>query len=306
METVAFFLLLPVAAWSGWVLGRKSVTKPLAPKFFSRLDFAISKQPDPAIEALLQMPLVDGDAIDTHLTLGNVFRKRGEIERAIRLHQGLLERPTLSGEYKSLAQLELARDYLAAGVLDRAEALFLELIAQRTQTAASLRHLLELYQQGKEWLSAINVAKQLQDVTREDLRGQIAHFYCELAEQALKIHYSQQARTYIRQALRVKRKCPRALILRANLEQMLGNYERAIKLYKYIAGRDIDHFSLIIEDLVKCYQLSNVQANSLDFTAKNFTASKYQCAKCGFTTRKLEWHCPSCKRWDAIKLVTVS
>lgn len=302
---ILLFLLLPIAAWSGWRIGRRGAIKSLPPNFFAKTDLAIHSQPDPAIDTLVHMPEVDKDAIDTHLTLGNIFRKRGEMERAIRLHHGLLARSSIASDQKSLAQLELARDYLAAGVLDRAEALLLDLIAQRAQLAASLRHLLDLYQQGKEWLSAINIAQQLQNQTRQDLRREISHFYCELAEQALKTQHIKQAKFFVKRSLQTQRDCARALILRAHIEQLSGNYNKAIKLYKHIAWQDVDYFSLIVHDLIKCYQMANIKSKSFDF-AKNYSLStKYRCDQCGFMVSSLQWHCPSCKKWDVMKPIAV-
>lgn len=303
---VWFFLLLPIAAYSGWLVGRRSSNKTFNPKFFSRADFDISKQPDPAIDTLVHMPEVDEDSVDTHLTLGNVFRKRGELERAIRLHQGLLARNTLSAEQKSLAQLELARDYLAAGVLDRAEALLLELVAHKIQLEESLQHLLDLYQQGSEWLSAIKVAEQMQEMTQSDLRAEIAHFYCELAEGAIETRDLSDAKKYIGKALRVYRQSVRGLILRANVEKLLGNYNRAIKLYKHIAGKDIDYFSLIINDLIECYKLADVKTRAFDFVHDGASYTRYRCDQCGFTSSKLQWHCPSCRNWDVIRPIQIN
>lgn len=303
---VWFFLLLPVAAYSGWLVGRRSSNKTFKPKFFSRADFDISKQPDPAIDTLVRMPEVDEDSVDTHLTLGNVFRKRGELERAIRLHQGLLSRNTLSSQQKSLAQLELARDYLAAGVLDRAEALLLELVAHKIQLEDSLQHLLDLYQQGSEWLSAIKVAEQMQELTGYDLRAEIAHFYCELAEEAIDIKDLPLAKKNVGRALRVCRQSVRALILRAKLEKLSGNLNKAIKIYKHIASKDIDYFSLIINDLIDCYKLADVTTRAFDFVQDGASYTRYRCDQCGFTASKLQWHCPSCRNWDVIKPIPAS
>lgn len=303
---VWFFLLLPIAAYSGWLVGRRGANKNFNPTFFARADFDVSRQSDPAIDTLVGMPQVDEDAVDTHLTLGNVFRKRGELERAIRLHQGLLARNTLSAEQKSLAQLELARDYLAAGVLDRAEALLLELVANKIQLAESLQHLLDLYQQSREWLSAVHIAEQMQEVTNLDLRAEMAHFYCEIAEESITTNDLVQAKKYIGRALRTFNKSVRALILRANIEKLLGNYNKAIKLYKIIAGKDIDYFSLIIHDLIECYKRADVKTRAFDLVQDGSSYTRYRCDQCGFTTNKLQWHCPSCRKWDVVRPIPVS
>lgn len=298
---VLLFLLLPVAALSGWLTGRKSHINKPTPKYFAGIDYSISQQPDKTVEALVEMPTVDDDTIETHITLGSIFRRRGELERAIRLHQGLLERPNLPQVYKSLALLELARDYIAAGVLDRAETILLELISNNEQMGPSLQHLLELYQQGKEWFAAINIAYKLQQIKKVDLSATIAHYYCELAEQALKTQQLKQAKYCLKCALKTYKDCARAIILRANIEQILGNYNKAIKLYKHLATKNIEYFPVVIDEIVKCYQLSS--QNSPTFIGDTKKTSKYRCNNCGFMASKLQWHCPSCKQWDRIKAV---
>lgn len=298
-SSVLLFLLLPVAAFSGWLTGRKSSQHKPPPKYFAGLNYSLSQQPDKTVDALVQMPAIDDDTIETHLTLGSIFRRRGELERAIRLHQGLLQRPDLSNPYRALAHLELARDYIAAGVLDRAEAILLELITQHEQQAASLQHLLDLYQQGKEWTAAIDIANKLQDVKKVDLRAMIAHFYCELAEQTIKTQELKLAKKYLKLALKTQHNCPRAIILRANIEQELGSYEKAIKLYKHVVTQNIDYLPVVIHDIVKCYQQSSAKSPVFQSSVKQDT--KFQCQNCGFMASKLQWHCPSCKQWDMSK-----
>lgn len=251
------FLLLPVAAFSGWVTGRKSSAKK-ASKYIAGLNYYLHEQPDKTVEALVQMPAIDDDTFETHLTLGSIFRRRGEIDRAVHLHQGLIQRPDLAMPYKSLALLELARDFIAAGVLDRAEALLLELVAIKEQLAPSLQHLLELYQQGKEWLEAIKIAQQLQIVKDVDLRATIAHFYCELAELSIKNNALDDAKHNLRAALKTNKNCQRAIIMMANIENLFGNH---------------------------------VEQQTRQDT-------KFRCDNCGFITSKLQWLCPSCKQWD--------
>lgn len=296
---VWLFLLLPIAAFSGWLSGRKSANSKKSLKEFSALKFLISQQPDKTVDALVQMPALDDDTVETHLTLGSIFRRRGELERAIRLHQGLLERPKLAEPHKSLAYLELARDYLTAGVLDRAEMIFLELIANSVQEVPSLQHLLELYQQGKEWNSAIKIASQLESKKGVDLSSTIAHFYCELAEQQVKEQNWHNAKQHLKQALHVMHNCPRALILRGNIEQALGNYEKAVKCYKHVATQNIDYLQVVINDIVSCYQQSSSSAPVFNQQMKRYT--KFICINCGFSASKLQWHCPSCKKWDMSK-----
>src|SRR3972149_4520079 len=127
--------LLPVAAIISWWLGRLSVRKNdtgnlrrIHPEYFKGLNYVLNEQPDKAIEVFIKMLEVDSETVETHLALGNLFRRRGEVDRAIRIHQNLIARPTLSRDERSIAMLELGQDYMSAGLLDRAEALFKELV----------------------------------------------------------------------------------------------------------------------------------------------------------------------------------
>ncbi len=295
---VLLFLLLPVAAFSGWLSGRKSSKKLRSPKYYAGFDYSLSAQSDKTVDALVQMPAVDDDTIETHLTLGCIFRRRGELERAIRLHQGLLQRPALTEPHKSLAYLELARDYLAAGVLDRAEVILKELSEHTEQQAASLQHLLELYQQEKEWVEAIKIAKRLQKIQASSLSSMIAHFYCELADLSFKQLDYAQAKQHLKNALRTSHTCPRALILRAKIEQVLGNCERAVKIYKLVVTQNIELLHLVLPDIVSCYQKSR---DNTPFFEPIKTNTKFRCSNCGFMASKLQWYCPSCKQWDTSK-----
>lgn len=293
---VLLFLLLPIAAFSGWLAGRKSIKQKLLNKYLLRFKNPYQIQTEKTINALAEMPPVDDDVLETHLTLGNIYRRRGELERAIHLHENLLQRQTLGVSYKSLIYLELARDYLAAGVLDRAECIFLELIAKEQQQIVSLQHLLDLYQQEKEWHAAIKIAKQLQKKNCIDLTTIIAHLYCELAEKHIKSFELICAKKYLRKALNAQNNFPRALILRAKIEQEQGNYTKAVKLYKFVVTQNIDYLQVVLHDIVTCYQQYNETAEVFGQQLKKNI--KFRCSNCGFMSSKLQWHCPSCKQWD--------
>jgi len=169
------WLLLPLAAASGWYVARfdqrrqakRSLDLPSA--YFKGLNFLLNEQPDKAIEVFIQVLEVNSDTVETHLALGNLFRRRGEVERAIRVHQNLIARPTLDKDQRTHALLELGQDYLKAGLLDRAESLFLELAEIRAHSEQALRHLLHIYQQEKEWEKAVKEAKHVVDFLLEHL-----------------------------------------------------------------------------------------------------------------------------------------
>src|SRR5713101_7419737 len=184
------WLLLPLAAGSGWLVARfdqkrHAAARDLPSAYFKGLNFLLNEQPDKAIEIFIQVLEVNSETVETHLALGNLFRRRGEVERAIRIHQNLIARPTLDREQRTYALLELAQDYFKAGLFDRAENLFLELAEIRAHSEQALRLLLSIYQQEKEWDKAIQTGRRLARVAGKSMDGVIAQYYCEQAEQAV-------------------------------------------------------------------------------------------------------------------------
>ena len=182
------WLLLPLAAASGWLAARRGVrgTKAqlmpeLSSDYFQGLNYLLNEQPDKAIEVFVRMLEVNSDTVETHLALGNLFRRRGEVDRAIHIHQNLIARPTLKPEQRTQALMELGQDYMRAGLLDRAESLFEELVQVDAHTAAALQQLLVIYQQEKDWDRAIQTARRLGVVSGRNMAPVIAQYYCELA-----------------------------------------------------------------------------------------------------------------------------
>ncbi|RTR38801.1 lipopolysaccharide assembly protein LapB [Shewanella canadensis] len=184
------FLLLPIAAGYGWYMGRRSVRhkqssdrKKLSRDYFTGLNFLLSNESDKAVDLFISMLDVDDDTIDTHLSLGSLFRKRGEVDRSIRIHQNLIARPSLATEQRDIAMMELGKDYLAAGFYDRAEEIFQNLVKQDDHSEAAETHLIDIYQVTKEWQKAINIIKSLKRKRQLVLKHNTAHFYCELANE---------------------------------------------------------------------------------------------------------------------------
>lgn len=280
------FLLLPIAAVSGYVLGKKFTTDKLSKtqgkfstQYFTGLNYLLNEQPDKAVDFFIEMLDVDDETIETHFTLGSLFRKRGEIDKAIRIHQGLIARASLTKEQRSLALLELARNYVYAGVLDRAEKLLLDLVFSGEQLVPSLTHLSEIYQKERQWEKAINITQRLQTILGGDLVYQIAQFYCELAEQAIKLDNVKEATMRLKQALRENKNCVRASIMQGDLAQRQQDYRAADKAYQRAQQQDPKFMA---------YQ--------------TLQKANYRCKFCGFYTQVLTWQCPSCRNWEGIKL----
>ena len=171
---VVLAMLLPVAALSGWILGRRNSERSrragvseLSSSYFRGLNYLLNEQPDKAIEVFLKLAEFNRDTVETHLALGNLFRRRGEVDRAIRVHQHLIARPNLSNEEKTIALLELGEDYMRAGLLDRAETLFTDLVAMDAQVPSALKHLISIYQHEKDWDKAIDHARRIEKISGE-------------------------------------------------------------------------------------------------------------------------------------------
>lgn len=255
------FLLLPVAALSGWYIGRNSDTSNaqsdkqlVSPDYLKGLNYLLNEQPDKAIDVFVHLLEVDSETIETHLALGSLFRRRGEVDRAIRIHQNLIARPTLSKDQRAQALFELGQDYLRAGLLDRAETLFSELISSNPHMEAALEYLIDIYQQEKDWDKAIEMARRLEVKTGKNQYNHIAHFYCEQAEQTYQAGEISRTRKLLKRALNADRACVRASLLEGTIELEAGNDKAAIKALRRIEHQDINFLSEAIPQLMQCYR----------------------------------------------------
>ncbi len=192
MIELGLLLLLPVAMYSGWwfarTLEKRSSNKSrqlFSNQYFQGLNYLLNEQPDKAIQVFLELAEVNKDTVETHMALGSLFRRRGEVDRAIRFHQNIIAKPGLEPEQRTQALLELGEDYMRAGLLDRAERLFAELIETGAHTPSALRSLLDIYQQEKDWKNALEQAQRLEQVSGEHMGDVMAQFCCEMAEAAL-------------------------------------------------------------------------------------------------------------------------
>ena len=254
-------LLLPVAAWSGWWMAQRHYGRRqgqqrggIHPEYFKGLNYVLNEQPDKAIEVFIKMLEVDSETVETHLALGNLFRRRGEVDRAIRIHQNLIARPTLDKEQRALALLELGMDYMRSGLLDRAESLFEELVETGSYSVQAFRELLDIYQQEKEWDNCIRTARRLELTSGEQLDPVVAHYYCEKAEILRDQGQFKPARDNIRRALAIDPNCARASMLEAEFAIMAGKLRHAIRAYKRIERQDADYLPEVIPQLLECYQ----------------------------------------------------
>ena len=255
------WLLLPVAALSGWLSARKhyrlasmSASRPDMKSYYKGLNHLLNEQPDQAMDVFVSILEVDNETVELHLALGNMFRRRGEVDRAIMLHQNLIARPTLTAEQKDRALLELGQDFFKSGLLDRAERLFDEVKQSRLCGAEALKYLKEVYQQESEWEKAIATAQQLEKQAGHSMASEIAQYYCELAEQCYHLANRTQANKWLKKALSQDGDCVRAYLLQGRMEQDLDNYTSAARAYSAVLQKDPDFAPLVLENLAVCYE----------------------------------------------------
>ncbi len=203
--------------------------------YFKGLSFLLNEQPDKALQVFLEVVEVDKETVEMHMALGNLFRRRGEVERATRIHQNLVARSDIDDSLRELALFELAQDYFKAGLFDRAENLFQELQQVLEYKGQAGRFLLQIYDQEKEWQKAIYVAKQLDRFVEQNFAQTIAHYYCELAEKAITEGNIQDAEKHLKSAFHHDARCIRAVIQSGRLAAMHGNHTNAIAIWRGLA-----------------------------------------------------------------------
>ncbi|MBS1269418.1 MAG: Lipopolysaccharide assembly protein B [Gammaproteobacteria bacterium] len=257
-------LLLPAAAATGWYLGRRDrkneTSFNLPSAYFQGLNFLLNEQPDKAIEVFLKMLEVDSETVEMHLALGNLFRRRGEIERATRIHQNLIARPNLEEHQRLQALFQLAQDYLRAGLLDRAESLLLELIDVDGHAESALRLLKDIYEQESEWGKAVDILKRLERIQGSDMHSTIAQYYCQLAEERLTEGCVEEGEAYVRRALDTDAYCTRARIQQGLVRHEGERYREARKAWSRIQDEDIWCLISILDRVVHCYRALHDQA----------------------------------------------
>jgi lipopolysaccharide biosynthesis regulator YciM len=254
-----WLLALPVFFGMGWVAARVdlksllSESRALPSSYFRGLNFLLNEQPDKAIEAFLQVAKENPQTVELQFALGSLFRRRGEVDRAIRMHQDLVNREDLPPEQRREASLELSRDYFKAGLLEHAEEV-LARMAEVDPTPEVHRSLLDIYIQEKDWRKAIDTAKNLEVSAKRNYQREIANYYCELAITAHVHGNAAEAEGHLRNALEANRKCVRANLLRGEWLAREGRHEEAIAAWKAIEQQDPAYFGLAAEGMVESYR----------------------------------------------------
>jgi lipopolysaccharide biosynthesis regulator YciM len=248
----ALFLALPVAVAYGWVMGRNSLRKAqrkqssiLSKHYYKGLNFLLSDQPDKAVDTLMKMISVNNDTVETHIAMGNFFRHRGELDRAIRVHQNLISRDEISARQEALALLELGTDYLLAGFLERAEGVFLQLLEQTQHFETAQQKLFNIYQVTKEWNKAIDLASASIQITPNDkhLYVLLSHFYCEQAKALLEEGKQEEATSFLKKAILIEGSQVRAWLDLGKLALQSENFSDGFNYLSEIPKRDLDWLS---------------------------------------------------------------
>lgn len=255
-------LLLPLAAFTGWWLARtdkKTGNEQKEDDYFKGLSYLLEDETDKAIDIFFRIAHLDDSTIENQITLGNLFRHRGEIDRALHIHTLLSEKTELTPETRQKLNLALADDHLAAGIMNLAESYFLQVSDSPypDMREVARRKLVDLYAQQAFWQKAIDVSNELDPFKRDAIQIKVAHFYCELAKLALANKDEDAAKDNLEQALACDAKCVRATINLGRLAQMQENYVAAIGYFNRVERQNAGFLPEILSDIELCYKALN-------------------------------------------------
>jgi lipopolysaccharide biosynthesis regulator YciM len=256
-----------VAAAAGWATAhfwparrtQDTARQQLSDDYFRGLRFLLNEEPDKALEVFLRMVDVDNETVETHFALGSLYRRRGEVDRAIRIHENIVARPSLNEEHRVHAMLALAEDYFRAGLFDRAEDLFQQLADGGAQRAQALRYLLRIYEQQRDWEQAIAVHDQLVRMAPPEQPTAIAHYHCELAQHARERGDFEAAREHLHRVREVQRNFGRGALIRADVALDMGEPELAMLLCQRVVEL---HPRLLVLALPRVMRALRVDASS--------------------------------------------
>ena len=268
------FLLLAAAGWAMGRFGEREegdAPPPLNIDYLKGLNFLLNEQTDQALEHFLEMVRVDDQTIETHFALGSLFRRRGEVDRAIRVHQNIIARPDLGAEQRDQALYSLAKDYLGAGLLDRAEKLFVRLAQGSRFQVQALQSLCRIYEQERDWQKAIDAGQRLEVLGGRSLALQIAHYYCELAEEAVAANDYVAARRFVKSAQAGRPRTMRGALARAHIARDTDDTKTALKLYHRIIDESTYLIAEALPEIVSIYRREDALAD-LDKALRSMVA----------------------------------
>ena len=275
LGAMAFFAM-------GWLVARVDIkqllleSRAMPQAYFKGLNFLMNEQPDLAIESFIEVTKANPEAVELHFALGSLFRRRGEVDRAIRVHQELSERTDLATEFRTRALIELAIDYQKAGLLDHAERILVDMssksVGDRQQQLQTLRLLLDIHVQERNWVRAIDVAERLRvgdegaaaikttsgeegmtgKIAERDRRA-VANFHCELALEARREGRHSDAERHLADAINANVKCVRAHLIQAEFFATDGQHRNAIVSWRKIEQQDPAYLGLMAQRILTSY-----------------------------------------------------
>lgn len=276
-----FWFLLPIATLSGWYIGsRKKLPQQsnwqVAPEYIASLNDLLNQKTEKAIETLIRFFEVNASTIDTHIMLGNLFREKGELEKATKIHQNIVQKNNARGEVSIHAMLELGRDYLCAGLLDSAEDAFSEVAKCDSRSAArtACRNLCSIYETEKLWEKAIERAKYLKAEGNEEYALRIVHYQNELAEEYLAKKDYSKAKHWVALA-KSSQSILRTVIVDGDIEFMKGNHPTAMHLYSTALSQWPEYVQIILPKLKACFSDPSEFANHLHEIMPEVMTSTY-------------------------------
>ena len=266
-EWLPWIFLAALACFGmGWLVARIDVkqllleSRSLPQSYFKGLNFLMAEQPDKAIEAFIEVTKQQPEAIELQFALGQLFRKRGEVDRAIRIHQSLSERADLPAEQRTAALLDLALDYQKAGLLEHAERILDDLSAKsagtKKQQLQTLQLLLEIHVQERNWQKAISVAQRMQ-AGGDDADAyvkEIAHYYCESAILSHQQGLQDEADAHLDAALAANKKCVRANLMKGEWLAAVGQHDKAIEVWRRIEQQNPAYLGLMADQILASFE----------------------------------------------------
>jgi lipopolysaccharide assembly protein B len=261
------FLLLPVAAFYGYVMGIRSARKNSESQKISQLGFYtkginyfLHRDKDKAVDEFIRYYDSKVDhSFEEGIALGNLFRERGELDRAIKFHTGLMTKDGVEPAQRSITLLELAKDFKRAGLLDKAEEILFELISYNSEKQRALQLLLKVYEQEKEWHKALNLISSYRNVLAGTVKQSEAEFLCEIASDEFANHVYSKAIDLFKKALSINPECFRAGLSLAKIEIELGHFSNAIDYLVKTSELDIEMIGLLVKPLRKCFDANNYE-----------------------------------------------
>jgi lipopolysaccharide biosynthesis regulator YciM len=246
-------------SWAGRGSQRATTDEPPLKEYLRGLNLVLNEEPDKALGLFLRMVEVDNQTVETHFALGALYRRRGEVDRAIRIHENIIARPTLSTEHREHATFALAEDYYRAGLFDRAEDHFKQVVERSHRRADSLRFLLRIYEQQRDWVQAISTYEQLAIEASAEHPTAIAHYHCELAEIARQAGRYEEARAHLHKVREAQRNFPRGALVRIDVAMDMGDLDTAARLCRLVIELHPQLLPLVLPRLARA---DNVRSDS--------------------------------------------